>query len=104
LHPEPERIRRLLLLLLKLLGLHAERRLLLLLLPARGTEPEGVGPRLLLLLLLLLLVRGGVQVPALRPVLAAAALEVPAELLPPVHCRRRGSIAGIFVDSGTARL
>ena len=62
LHPEPKTVR---LLLLKLLGLRPEG-LLLLLLPAPGTKSEGV------LRLLLLLVRGGVQVPALRPVLAAA--------------------------------
>lgn len=100
LHPEPKGVRPLLLLLLllKLLGLRTEG-LLLLLLPARGAEPKGVGPRLLLLLLL---VGGGVQVPALLPVPAAAALEVPAELLPPVHRRRRGSITRILMDSGTA--
>jgi hypothetical protein len=54
LHSEPERVRPLLL-LLKLLGLRA--------------ESKGVRPRLLLLLLL---AGGGVQVPTLRPVLAAA--------------------------------
>lgn len=97
LHPEPKPVR-LLLLLLKLLGLRTER--LLLLRPARRTESKGVGLRLLLLLLLV--VGGGVQVPALRPILAAAALEVPAELLPPVHRRRRGSSAGMAVGSGTA--
>jgi hypothetical protein len=61
LHSEPERVRPLLLLLrLKLLGLRA--------------ESKGVGPRLLLLL-----VGGGVQVPALRAVLAAAgAIQNPA--------------------------
>jgi hypothetical protein len=52
LHSEPERVRPLLLLRLKL-----------------RTESKGVRSRLLLLLLL---VGGGVQVPTLRPVLAAA--------------------------------